>query len=718
MGAVHHRDARRRAGDHHAAAGAVSEHRAAAHLGQHHLSRRLGQDAGGFGHPGHRAAHEGPRRPAGDVLDQRLVRPGQRLADLQCRHQCRCRADAGAEQGAAGAVAAAPGGAEPGRHRHQDRHRLPDDRRAVLGRRQRHQHPDRRLHHLQPGRCHQPHRRRGRCADPGHRPCDATVARPGEAGRLRADALGHRQRGQRAERADLRRPGRRPAGAAGPAAQRDHHRAQQAAVGARVPRDRAEDRQRRQRGAPGRCRAGRAGRRELQRRDPLQGPALSGDGRAPGRGSQRDRGGRCGQGPARRTAAGLPPSAADRADLRHQPLREGVDRGRGPHPARGGGAGGADHVSVHAELARHPDPGDHRARGAAGHLRGAGGLRLLDQQPDDVRPGAGHRPAGGRRDRGGRERRARDGRGRPVAARGHPTLDAGDHRRAGGHRAGAVGGVRADGLLRRLDRGDLPPVLDHRGLGDAAVGRGGDEPDAGAVRHAAQAAAAGRASCAAPRSARALLRRLQPGLRPRHPRPDRADRHAGAPGRTHDAAVRADRRGDGLHVPPAADLLPAGGGPGRADGGGAPALGRHQRAADEVDERARELAGPPGRHRGLHHHPGLLRRPGHRPRLRPAEGLERAHRREPERRGDRAARQPRALQPARCAGDRDAAADGARPGLERRLHAAAAGPCRPGPRRAGARPRPAAAGRAPAPGAGPGALQRPGRRRTARHPHR
>ncbi len=56
--------------------------------------------------------------------------------------------------------------------------------------------------------------------------------------------------------------------------------------------------------------------------------------------------------------------------------------------------------------------------GAAGDLRRARRVRLLDQHPDHVRHGAGHRLAGGRRHRGGGERRAGDGRGRPVAKGG------------------------------------------------------------------------------------------------------------------------------------------------------------------------------------------------------------------------------------------------------------------------------------------------------------
>jgi multidrug efflux pump subunit AcrB len=40
----------------------------------------------------------------------------------------------------------------------------------------------------------------------------------------------------------------------------------------------------------------------------------------------------------------------------------------------------------------------------------------------------------------------------PVAQGGHAQVDGRDHAGAGRHRAGAVGGVHPDGLLRRLDR--------------------------------------------------------------------------------------------------------------------------------------------------------------------------------------------------------------------------------------------------------------------------
>ena len=50
-----------------------------------------------------------------------------------------------------------------------------------------------------------------------------------------------------------------------------------------------------------------------------------------------------------------------------------------------------------------------------------------------------------------------------------------------------VGGVRADGVPRRLDRRHLPPVLGHDRVRDGAVGAGRDRADAGAVRDDAEA---------------------------------------------------------------------------------------------------------------------------------------------------------------------------------------------------------------------------------------
>ncbi len=91
-------------------------------------------------------------------------------------------------------------------------------------------------------------------------------------------------------------------------------------------------------------------------------------------------------------------------------------------------------------------------------------------------------------------------------------VDGADHRRPGRHRAGAGRGVRADGLLRRLDRRDLPPVLGHHRVGDGPVGaawRWSLTPAlcATLLKPVPQAAT--------PRRPDRLLRLVQPQLRPR-----------------------------------------------------------------------------------------------------------------------------------------------------------------------------------------------------------
>ncbi len=98
---------------------------------------------------------------------------------------------------------------------------------------------------------------------------------------------------------------------------------------------------------------------------------------------------------------------------------------------------------------------------------------------------------------------------RALARGGGAQIDEPDHRRPGRHRAGAVGGVPADGLLRRLDGRHLPAVLHHHRLGHGVVGDGRADPDAGAVRHAAQAARTGARRVEA---SRRLFRLVQPQL--------------------------------------------------------------------------------------------------------------------------------------------------------------------------------------------------------------
>ena len=130
---------------------------------------------------------------------------------------------------------------------------------------------------------------------------------------------------------------------------------------------------------------------------------------------------------------------------------------------------------------------DHRHSCFAGrHFRGDGGAGILDQQSDPVRPRARGRHRGRRRDRGGRECRA------PSRARHEPARCCAAHhgrgrRRAGVDRAGAVRGVRADGVSRRHLRAVLSAIRRyhcgcHRDLlllfADAVAGAGLADPAA------------------------------------------------------------------------------------------------------------------------------------------------------------------------------------------------------------------------------------------------
>ena len=55
--------------------------------------------------------------------------------------------------------------------------------------------------------------------------------------------------------------------------------------------------------------------------------------------------------------------------------------------------------------------------------------------------------------------------------------------RAGGHCAGSFRRAFADGVFSRLDWRYLPPIFDHHGLGDGALGARGAFLHAGVVRH-------------------------------------------------------------------------------------------------------------------------------------------------------------------------------------------------------------------------------------------
>ena len=99
------------------------------------------------------------------------------------------------------------------------------------------------------------------------------------------------------------------------------------------------------------------------------------------------------------------------------------------------------------------------------------------QHADPVRADAGDRAARRRRDRRGRKCRATDGRkSGHVGARRDDPVDEGIAGRADRDRAGAVGGVPADGLFRRIDRGHLSSVFDHDHFRDDAVRAGSADP--------------------------------------------------------------------------------------------------------------------------------------------------------------------------------------------------------------------------------------------------
>jgi hypothetical protein len=138
----------------------------------------------------------------------------------------------------------------------------------------------------------------------------------------------------------------------------------------------------------------RAGRGKLWLRRQVQRQARRGPGHQAGPRRQRPEHRRRRQEAGRGAIQDLPGRLPVRDPLRLDAVREAVDRGSGQDPARSHRAGLHRHVPVPAELARDTDPDHRRAGGAAGHLRGAGAVRLLDQHADHVRSGAGHRPPG------------------------------------------------------------------------------------------------------------------------------------------------------------------------------------------------------------------------------------------------------------------------------------------------------------------------------------
>ena len=150
-----------------------------------------------------------------------------------------------------------------------------------------------------------------------------------------------------------------------------------------------------------------------------------------------------------------------------------------------------------------------------------------------------------------------------------------------------VGGLHPDGIHPGRHRAAVQAVRgDRRGLDDV-LGAGRLDPDAGAVRDAAQAA---RTRSASRRTAGGFLRALQPSLRPHQPPYGRAAGHGarrvlgcsaprrGGPRHRRAAEVHADRvrpgRGQGRRV--------HAGDPARRGGAGAHDRGRAQGAADRA----------------------------------------------------------------------------------------------------------------------------------------
>ena len=146
--------------------------------------------------------------------------------------------------------------------------------------------------------------------------------------------------------------------------------------------------------------------------------------------------------------------------------RDRGDEGNHHHPLRGPGPGDPGRVRVPPGMAGHAHPAAGRAGVAGRHVRPVPAVRVLDQHPLALRPGAGHRAGGGRRHRRGRGGDAQD-RGRPGAegsgAGGHGRGLQPDHR----HRPDPGLGVPADGLPAGHHRAVVPAVrADDRRLGD------------------------------------------------------------------------------------------------------------------------------------------------------------------------------------------------------------------------------------------------------------
>ncbi len=200
--------------------------RAAGHQRHHDLPRRLGQDARGHRHAGHRATAQRHRQPA---LHRRRTSTldGTRddHADLRARHRSGHRAGAGAEQGRSSPRRCC-------RRKCSSRACASPSRRATSSSSSASISDDGSMSSTDiadyvPPTCSgsaQPTAGRGRRPGLRHAVRHAHLARPGQAQQLRARPPRRGHGDPRAERAGRRRAARRPAGDAGPAAQRHDHR--------------------------------------------------------------------------------------------------------------------------------------------------------------------------------------------------------------------------------------------------------------------------------------------------------------------------------------------------------------------------------------------------------------------------------------------------------------------------------------------------------------
>ena len=323
-----------------------------------------------------------------------------------------------------------------------------------------------------------------------------------------------------------------------------------------VRADSAQGQRRRFAGSPTRRRDDHARQRKLRNFDEVQPRPTVGrhgtaarDGREPARVHGRRAAHDC------RDRAELAARREGGLPLRHVARRLGVDRSGIAHARRGDGARLPRHVPVLAELARHVDTDTGRARRVARDVRGAIRVRFHDQRHDDVCNGARDRFARRRRDHRRRERGTHHGRGRAVTERSDAQVDGSALRRARRRCARAVGRFPADELLRRIYGRHLPPVRDHDHLRDGVLGARRRDLHARALRDSAQAARVRRT--ARKEGSQALLRLVQPHVRPRRGRlPARRQARAAAARPLH-GGLPCDRRGCRRVVQRAAERVPA-----------------------------------------------------------------------------------------------------------------------------------------------------------------